>query len=237
MRAVVIGAGGAIGNALVKLISRDARYDEIHACSRTARPTSQKIIGHQIDITNELSIRDLFTSLTARGSLERVIVTTGLLHDGEDIQPEKSLHMLDPAILSRLFHLNCIGPAIIAKYALPALNRTSRSIFAVLSARVGSISDNKLGGWYGYRMSKAALNMFIKNAAIETKRSNPHAVVIGLHPGTVDSRLSKPYQSRIDPKKIFSAERAAKQLDAVMEGTVQSQSGSLLSWNGDEILP
>ena len=134
-----------------------------------------------------------------------------------------------------LFQINTIGPALVAKYFLPKLNRNSRSVFAVLSARVGSIADNRLGGWYAYRASKAALNMIIKNASIEIARKNKQAIVVCLHPGTVDSLLSKPFQSNVPDGKLFSPEFSAGKLLSVVDNLSPDQSGGIVGWDGEPI--
>ncbi|MDC0037014.1 short-chain dehydrogenase, partial [bacterium] len=123
----------------------------------------------------------------------------------------------------------------IAKHCLNKLDKTKPSIFAALSARVGSIEDNKLGGWYAYRMSKTALNMFIKTASIEIKRQNPNAIVVGLHPGTVDSPLSKPFQKNIKPEKLFTPEFSANKLIQVMHSLNINDSGKIFAWDGKQI--
>ena len=237
MRAVIVGAYGAIGSAFVQALSKDNRFGEIHACSRKGGEDSGAVIYHEMDINHESSIRTVLDNITRQGTLDRVIVATGILHHDDGLKPEKSLSMLDPENLARLYAINTIGPAMVAKYALPHLRKQCRSVFAAISARVGSVSDNRLGGWYGYRMAKSALNMFIKSAAIEIKRSNQNAIVLGLHPGTVDTALSKPFQGRVDPEKLFTPERAATQLLDVMEHATIGQSGRLLAWDGSEIQP
>ena len=136
-----------------------------------------------------------------------------------------------------LFAVNTIGPALAAKHFLPKLKRGERAIFAALSARVGSISDNRLGGWYAYRASKAALNMIVRTAAIETARRAPQAIIVGLHPGTVDSRLSKPFQGNASARTIFEPASAASQLLGVLEGLRPEDSGKCFAYDGQEVLP
>ena len=137
----------------------------------------------------------------------------------------------------RIFDANTVTPALIAKYFLPKLNASAPSVFAALSARVGSVSDNHLGGWYAYRASKAALNMVIKNASIEIARRNTHAVVVGLHPGTVDSDLSKPFQSHVPNGQLFTAEYSAERLLEVLKNLKPEQTGKCFAWDGQEVLP
>ena len=163
------------------------------------------------------------------------MVTTGVLHLGADIQPEKSLRDLSADKFHAIFAANTIFPALAAKHFLPLLHRDKRSVFAALSARVGSISDNRLGGWYAYRASKAALNMIIKNAAIEIERRHKQAIVVGLHPGTVDSDLSKPFQSNVQQNKLFTPAFSAASLLDVVDRLTLDDSGKCFAWNGQEI--
>lgn len=168
--------------------------------------------------------------------LDLVIVANGILHD-EGLMPEKALRDLSAKNFHRVYEANTITPALIAKYFLPKLNRDQPSIFAALSARVGSISDNQLGGWYAYRASKAALNMIIKNAAIEVGRRNKHAIVVGLHPGTVNSDLSKPFQSKVADGKLFTPDYSAEKLLDVLGNLSPEQTGKCFAWDGKEVLP
>lgn len=169
------------------------------------------------------------------GGVHLVIVATGILHDGETVQPEKTWRALNATSLEKAFRINTVGPALVAKHFLPLLARRRKSAFAVLSARVGSISDNRLGGWYAYRSSKAALNMLVRTLDIELKRSNPDALCVALHPGTVDSRLSRPFQANVPEGKLFSPDVAARHLLSVLDGLAPEQSGKLFAWNGGEV--
>jgi NAD(P)-dependent dehydrogenase (short-subunit alcohol dehydrogenase family) len=135
------------------------------------------------------------------------------------------------------FAINAAGPAQIARLLLPAMPRDRRTLFAALSARVGSISDNRLGGWHSYRASKAALNMLIRCLAIEQARSHPQAVCVALHPGTVDTGLSKPFQAGVKPDQLFAPAKAAGHLLAVLDALAPSQSGRLFAWDGKELTP
>jgi NAD(P)-dependent dehydrogenase (short-subunit alcohol dehydrogenase family) len=228
--AVVIGATGGIGAAIVEALIEEGGFATVHALGRTMTGD-----GH-IDLEDESSIAAAAARI-ARGPVPGlVIVATGLLHDGE-LGPEKTLRDLDPAWLARNFAVNAIGPALVAKHFLPLMPRTGRSVFAALSARVGSISDNKLGGWYGYRASKAALNMLIRTLAIEERRRNDRAIVVALHPGTVDTDLSRPFQGNVRPGTLFTADRAALQLLDTLDGLRPPDSGKLFDYEGVEITP
>ena len=223
MTAVVIGASGGIGGALA-----DALEEEGKSVLRLSRSATGA--GH-IDLTDEASIA---AAAARTGSPDLVVVATGLLHEGE-AGPEKALRDLDPVWLARQYAVNAIGPALVAKHFLSVMPRTGRSVFAVLSARVGSISDNRLGGWYGYRASKAALNQFVRTLAVEERRRNDRAIVVALHPGTVDTALSRPFQQA--GRDLFRPDRAAVQLLDVIDGLKPQDSGRFFAWDGSEIAP
>lgn len=198
--AVVIGAGGGIGMALQQALSRSSIFGRAMGFSRRA---------DGLDLTDEPSIAEAAARVEATGLPVRLaVVATGLLHQG-DMQPEKSLRQLDPDHLARSFAINATGPILIAKHFLPLLPREGKAVFAAISAKVGSIGDNQLGGWYGYRAAKAALNQLMHTAAIEMRRTRPEAICVALHPGTVATPLSSPFRSSghdpVDP--AFAAER------------------------------
>jgi NAD(P)-dependent dehydrogenase (short-subunit alcohol dehydrogenase family) len=153
------------------------------------------------------------------------------------MRPEKSLRELSAAKFQRLFEVNTVVPALIAKHFLPRMNTESHSFFGILSARAGSISDNQMGGWYAYRAAKAALNMVIKNAAIEIGRRNKQAIIVGMYPGMVDSDLSKPFQRGVPKEKIFTPTFAVQQLIKVMTSLSPEDSGHFFDWDGQEVLP
>lgn len=229
--AVVIGASGGIGAAVADALEADSRYDKVVRFSRTGNSPVA------VDLTSEASIEEAAKWLKAQNiSPSLVFVATGLLHDGEK-GPEKSLRQLDPDWLMENYQVNAIGPALVAKYILPLMSRKEGGKFAALSARVGSISDNRLGGWYGYRASKAALNMMIRNLAIEWSRKNDRSIIVALHPGTVDTGLSVPFQGNVPPGKLFDPGRAARQLLAVLDALKPADSGKIFAWDGAEIQP
>lgn len=226
--AVVIGASGGIGAALEAALIEEGAYDVVHGFARS-RSGAQ-----HLDLTDEASIAAAAAYVAKGPAPTLVIVATGLLHDGEH-GPEKALRELDPVWLARVHAINAIGPALVAKHFLPITPKTGRNVFAALSARVGSISDNKMGGWHGYRASKAALNMLVRTIAIEEKRRNDRAIVVALHPGTVDTALSKPFQGNVQPGRLFDTERAALQLLDVIEGLKAPDSGKLFDFEGKEV--
>ncbi len=223
----IIGASGSIGDAFLSYYLRDEVVKTIYAFSRSQIKSHDRVIWHSIDIENEETIivpHDVVFDL--------VIIATGVLH-GMDLMPEKSIKNLSKSNFEKCFAINTIGPALVAKRFIPRLSPEGKMIF--LSARVGSISDNQLGGWYAYRASKAALNMVIKNFAIEVARIKPAATILGLHPGTVDSALSKPFQSRVAENKLFSPQDAVEKMLHVIEEVDSQDSGKIFAWDGQEI--
>ncbi len=225
-RAVVVGASGGIGAALVAALAEE---------DVAVRGFARSFAGaDRLDLLDEESIVGAAASLT--GAPDLVVVATGMLHE-DDRGPEKSMAALDPAWLARQYAVNAIGPALVAKHFLPRMPKAGRCVFAALSARVGSTSDNKLGGWYGYRAAKAALNQLIRTLAVEERRRNDRSIVVGLHPGTVDTALSKPFQAAVRVDQLFAPDRAAVQLLDVIDGLKAPDSGKLFGWDGAEIAP
>ena len=226
--AVVIGASGGIGAAVHEALVDEAAYTCIHALSRSG--------ADPMDITDEASVAAAAARIAAGPAPSLVVVATGLLHDATH-GPEKSYREFDPAWLEQVLRVNAIGPALVAKHLLPVMPKQGRTVFAVLSARIGSISDNRLGGWYGYRMAKAALNQLVRTLSIEEKRRNDRSIVVGLHPGTVDTGLSKPFQGNVRPGTLFTPDRAASQLLDVIDALTVTDSGRLFDFEGKEVAP
>lgn len=232
----VVGSSGGIGAALIRQLADDESVGRIHALSRSARIAAPgNAIPRDIDIASEESVRHAAEATGESGPLDLVIVATGILHLGDAIVPEKAIHALSPDALAAVFATNCIGPTIVAKHFLPLMRKGKKSVFAALSARVGSIEDNRLGGWVSYRASKAALNMVLKTLSIEHGRRWPESVVIGLHPGTVDTALSRPFSKRVDADKLFTPERAARQLLDVINSLDPADTGYTYAWDGKRI--
>jgi NAD(P)-dependent dehydrogenase (short-subunit alcohol dehydrogenase family) len=231
----IIGASGGIGRSLCHtLAGADAVYT-VHALSRT--PISlddHSIRSSRIDLLDEESIADAAEQLGKSGDLDLVIVSTGVLHRGA-LQPEKSMRDIDGANMIDVLRVNAVGPALVAKHFLPLMRRNGKSVFAALSARVGSISDNRLGGWVSYRASKAALNMTLKTLAIEHARRCPDSTVVALHPGTVATDLSEPFRARVPPANLFDPDTSAAHLLRVIDNLAHTDSGAFLAWDGSEI--
>ncbi|RVU39086.1 SDR family NAD(P)-dependent oxidoreductase [Hwanghaeella grinnelliae] len=236
IRAAVIGANGGIGAAVVELLAADPDVEVVYAYSRSSGGLDgAKIRTGHIDIQSETSIEQAAAG-TAEQPLHLVFMATGLLHDdARDLSPEKSWRALNPSAMAASYAINTIGPALVAKHFLPRLDKKRRAAFSAISARVGSISDNQLGGWYSYRASKAALNQVIKTCAIELARKNPSALCVGLHPGTVDTGLSKPFQRGVPSEKLFTPDYSARAMLGVLDGIDARQSGSLFAWDGQKI--
>lgn len=235
LRAAIIGSTGGIGNALVDALADDPKVSSIYALSRSGTPhPSDKVQNLTFDFLDEASISAAAEALREVGPFHLILVATGLLQ-GDGISPEKNMRALDMDAMRKSFEVNTFGPALTAKYFLPLLSRDGKAVFAALSARVGSISDNRLGGWYSYRASKAALNMTLKTLSIETARRFKSQIIIGLHPGTVDTNLSKPFQSNVPDGKLFTPEFSAEKLLSVVDQVQAKDSGHLFAWDGERV--
>ncbi|MEO4041913.1 SDR family NAD(P)-dependent oxidoreductase [Hoeflea sp. CAU 1731] len=233
-KAVVFGASGAIGSAFVETVADRYPNCDIVAVSRSDDDARPPVRGLIYDPDDAISVRETCRAVVEPNPPDLVVIATGILHD-EGIAPEKSLRDLDSAQLQRLFAVNTVLPAMIVSHLSPLMHRQRPYTIAALSARVGSISDNRLGGWYAYRASKAALNMIIRTASIEIARRNPQSIIVGLHPGTVNSALSRPFQSSVPDGKLFAPDFAAGKLLDVLEGLEPSDSGGCFDWAGKEI--
>lgn len=232
--AAVFGATGGIGHALCAgLLRRGCKT--LYAGSRVgAQPAGEGVIPFAFDLTDEESIAAAADTMRAEPP-EWAIVASGVLTLGDGSGPERTYKRLSAETMAQVLTLNAIGPAMIAKHILPLMPRSQRFVFAALSARVGSISDNGLGGWHSYRASKAALNMLLKNFALEMARTHAQGVVVGLHPGTVDSELSKPFQKGLPEGQLTEPEQAADHLLGVLAGVGPEQSGKVFDFAGVEV--
>ena len=235
--AVVVGAGGGVGRALAEGLCERGAHGHVVGLSR-ARPAGwvddDRRSWIAADILDEASLAAAATRIAALGSAERIIVATGRL-GAAGRGPEKTMRSLDLAALTEALTVNAAGPALVAKHLLPLTPRDKPSLFAALSARVGSIGDNRSGGWYGYRASKAALNQIIRTLAIEHARTRPLGVCVALHPGTVDTALSAPFLAGVAAERLFTPRRSADALLRVMDGLGPGDSGGFFAWDGTPI--
>jgi len=223
--ALVFGASGGIGGALHARLRADPRHAGVMAFSRSGRPS--------FDLCDEAGIAAAAGAVATHGlDIRLLMVATGAL-SREGCVAEKGLKQLDPAALARAFAINTIGPALLMKHFVPLLPRAGRCVFAVLSARVGSIGDNRLGGWYGYRAAKAALNQIVRTAAVELKRSRPEALCVALHPGTVDTRLGAGFTKQ--GLALQPPEAAAEKILDVIDRLRPEDSGGFFDQRGDSI--
>jgi NAD(P)-dependent dehydrogenase (short-subunit alcohol dehydrogenase family) len=231
-----VGAAGGIGGAFVERLSEDERIGTLYALSRSpAACDRDRVRPVRIDVLDEETVRAAAREIGAAGHLDLVLVATGVLHRDDDIQPEKRLRDIDADAMAEVMRINAIGPAIVAKHFLPRMRRDAKSVFAAVSARVGSIGDNRLGGWASYRASKAALNMLLRTFSIEHTRTHPEGICVALHPGTVDTALSRPFQGRVPEDKLFTPGYAAERLLAVLDGLGPGDSGGVYAWDGSRI--
>jgi NAD(P)-dependent dehydrogenase (short-subunit alcohol dehydrogenase family) len=243
--ALIVGASQGIGLEFVRQLLNNEQIEQIFATYRNPDSASDllafvdtdptRLLALPMDITLEREIEQTVNKINEKvDKLHFVINCVGILHEGY-LQPEKSLRQINSEQLLRYFQVNSIGTPLLAKHLLPLLRHPEPSVFASISAKIGSIGDNRLGGWYGYRASKAALNMFVRTIAIEYSRRSPKTIVVALHPGTTDTRLSKPFQKNVPAEKLFSVERTVRQLLAVIEQLTGKDSGEFFNWDGDRL--
>ncbi len=225
----------AHGDLVVATCRAPAAAAELLALAEDPR-SAERLTVLQLDVTDEASIAAAAEAVGARlGDLDQVIHVAGVLH-GPGFEPEKRLEHLDPQALATVFATNAFGPILVAKHTAHLLRHDRRAVFVALSARVGSIGDNQLGGWYAYRASKAALNQLLRTLSIELARRSPNVIVAAVHPGTVDTDLSAPFQRRVPPDRLFSIERATGQLIDVIDGLGPEDTGSFRAWDGQPIV-
>jgi NAD(P)-dependent dehydrogenase (short-subunit alcohol dehydrogenase family) len=244
--ACVIAASRGIGFEFVRQLAAEPRIAQVHAgCREPARAAALAALAQEcpkvrpfaIDVADEHSIASACGVLAGQSPrLQLVINAAGVLHDAaRALQPEKRLAEVRGDALARAFAVNAAGPLLLARYLEPLIPTRERAIFASLSAKVGSIGDNRLGGWYAYRASKAAQNMALRTLAIEWARSRRQAVVVLLHPGTTDTDLSRPFQANVPPDKLFTTERCVRQLLEVIDRRQPADSGRFYAWDGSEL--
>jgi NAD(P)-dependent dehydrogenase (short-subunit alcohol dehydrogenase family) len=244
--ALVQGASRGLGLAFVKCLIEQSVFSKVIATCRDpnsavalqefAESNSEKVTLLRLDVTDIDSLEAVAETVSASGkSIDLLINCAGVLHSLEGLRPEKRLQDVSVDNLEEYFRINTIGPLMVIKHLVPLMTKRRRAIIANLSARVGSIGDNRLGGWYGYRASKSAQNMMTKTLSIELKRTHPEMICVGLHPGTVATELSAPFSSRVDPEKLFLPEEAATKLLAVMENLKPEETGKVFAHDGTEV--
>jgi len=242
--ALVTGAADGIGLALVEQLLANPSTGRVFASTRNvarAERLSELVFTHsrlqliEMDINNAAQLEVAAQAMQAAGRLDLVINTAGVLHDDDGLQPERSLADVRASNLIRAFESNALSTLMLAQALEPLLRASSHAVFASLSARVASIGDNRLGGWYAYRASKAALNMLIKTLSIEWSRFSPKITCVALHPGTVRTALSEPFVARRDDDGVFSPTRAADHLLEVVGSLQPTQTGNLYAWDGQRI--
>jgi NAD(P)-dependent dehydrogenase (short-subunit alcohol dehydrogenase family) len=239
-RALVFGASGAIGGALLRALAADARCGAVLGLSRSAPPVAHGAVAPppdtlRVDLADEATLSTAAAALRGAAPWHLLVVATGALQPGGRA-PEKRLADLEPGALAQAYAVNAIGPALVVKHFHEQLAPKDRALLAVLSARVGSIGDNRKGGWYGYRAAKAGLNMLLRCAAIEVARRRPQAVLVALHPGTVRSALTAPIIGSGPEVEAVAPEAAARNLLAVLDALpAEGASGSFLAWDGQAI--
>jgi NAD(P)-dependent dehydrogenase (short-subunit alcohol dehydrogenase family) len=217
--ALIIGSYGAIGSALVFELKLD---HQVHEINRT-----------NCDFTEEALAKHA-SELAKYGTFSRIVCTIGLLH-GDDVYPERSLKQINGNVLQRYFWVNSVVPMLCMKQFAPLLTIDQPAVYLNLSAMVGSIGDNQLGGWYGYRASKAALNMLVKTTAIEVRRRNPNAIIVAIHPGTTRSSMSAPFSKNVKPEKYYPPELSAQRLLQVANNLTPADSGGFFNWDGNRL--
>jgi NAD(P)-dependent dehydrogenase (short-subunit alcohol dehydrogenase family) len=244
-KALIVGASQGIGLGFVRALLKQDNIAKVYATYRRQETASELLTLQakhedrleclQVDITDESQIETALKQIQQSvKQLHLVIYCVGVLHT-DNLSPEKSLKQIQPENLIYSFQVNSIGAVLLAKHLMPLFNKSDDSIFACISAKVGSIGDNRLGGWYGYRASKAALNMFLKTTAIEYSRRCPKTIVVALHPGTTDTQLSQPFQKNVPPDKLFPVEHTVSLLSKVIAGLEIKNSGQFFAWDGSQL--
>ncbi len=232
--AAIFGASGGIGAALVDELVRRG-VGRIHAGSRSGTvPDGPGVEPFTFDLEDGDSIAAAAKAM-ADDPPQLVIVASGVLTLASGTGPERSYRHIEADAMERVLRTNTVGPALVARHMLPLFDRERRCVFAALSARVGSIGDNRIGGWHSYRASKAALNMLVRNFAIELGRTHKQAVVAALHPGTVDTALSEPFQSNLPEGQLTAREDAARNLLGVIDALTPEDSGGHFDWRGERV--
>jgi NAD(P)-dependent dehydrogenase (short-subunit alcohol dehydrogenase family) len=234
-RAVVIGAGGGIGGAIAATLAADPRCGVLYTLSRNGVAGPDRAIKLAADITDAASLASAAAQIGADGPVDLIFIASGLLHRADAVQPEKSWRAIRSDAFAELFAVNATGPMLALQALLPHVPRDRRVLIGVIGARVGSIGDNRLGGWFGYRASKAALAMLLRTLSIELGRTHPQLTALMLHPGTVDTPLSEPFQRGV--ARLLTAAESAAALLRVLDAGTPEQSGQQRDWQGELVAP
>ncbi len=246
MNILVQGASRGIGLELVRQLLQRENLARVFASCRDpggahelktlVETSTSRLTVVELDVCDEDSIARAAERVSAATSrLDIIVNCAGVLHDGDEMHPERRLSQVTRINMLKSFEVNALGALLVAKHFNAMFDKQERCIFATLSARVGSISDNRLGGWYAYRASKAAQNMLTKNLSIELPRTARGVICVGLHPGTVDTDLSRPFQRAVPAEQLFTLAQAARQLLSVVDALKPQDNGSLIAWNGESI--
>lgn len=240
--ALVVGASRGIGLAITQRLLQEQYIQRVYASYRHPDTAAgllnigdERLQTIKADLTSHEDLQGVAAEIQANGDHpDFVINSAGILHEHE-IQPEKSLNQCHQDSLARMFQVNSIGPLMLARTIIPLMPRDRSGHFTVLSAMVGSISDNRLGGWYGYRASKAALNQFMRTLAVECQRSHPQLCITAIHPGTTDTSLSRPFQANVRPGRLYKPSQSAARILQVVSDAKAEQSGHFINWDGKPI--
>ncbi|MCP4077538.1 MAG: SDR family NAD(P)-dependent oxidoreductase [Gammaproteobacteria bacterium] len=233
MNALVLGGSGGIGQAFIDYLLKQDKTQRIHATFYQHHPGvhDERVCWHKVDVTQDSAIKDLCSQFD---EIELCINAVGMLHDQAHL-PEKSARQIDPDFFTRSVLINALPSLLLARHLSPHFKHQRPAHFAVVSARIGSIEENRLGGWYSYRASKAALNMALKTLSIEWKRSLPNVIVSALHPGTTDTRLSRPFQKNVPSHDLFHPSKSVTSMMQVIDNLTPGQSGNFWSFDGQKL--
>ena len=232
---IIAGSSGAIGGEFIKLYASNSNVEKIIALSRKSiNDDHDKIQSVEIDYNDEATLKNLDV-ISQLDSISKIIIATGILHT-DHIKPEKSIDGIDEGNMKEIFQVNVFGPILLVKKLLPLIKKAKGVKIVFLTARVGSVSDNELGGWHSYRSSKTALNMMIKNLSIELKTLNKEHCVIGIHPGTVKSHLSEPFLRHVK-HDVFSPKESVEFMSKVINEITHKDSGKCFDFSGKVIEP
>jgi NAD(P)-dependent dehydrogenase (short-subunit alcohol dehydrogenase family) len=234
MNIVILGGSGGIGEAFIEKLAGRPNVETVVATYHRSKPPEvgrPNVSLQRLDLTNEPAIRDWAAQI---GEIDWLINAVGMLHTPAQ-RPEKTIRHIDPAFFLQSMSINTVPTLLLAKHLYGKFRHGRPAVFATVSAKVGSIEDNRLGGWFSYRASKAALNMCLKTLAIEWRRSLPNVAVTALHPGTTDTALSRPFQHNVPTGQLFTPEQSVNYLLDVLDSLKPADSGRFLAFDGEEL--